>query len=86
MRTCAAGGSGQHLVGPYLAPRLGGTLDAWAAANAEVTGQLFQAYEVHFRTAPGASWSAYWADYEEAWLADMCAAVGVAPPGRAVGP
>jgi phosphoglycolate phosphatase-like HAD superfamily hydrolase len=70
----------QRLVGKYLAPRLGGPPDAWAAANAEVAEWLFREFELHFNEQPYASWTAFWANYEGAWLDRMCAAVGVAPP------
>ncbi len=72
----------QRLVGQYLAPRLGGAPEAWAVANAEAAERLFRDYEAHFGAVPCASWTAFWADYEEAWLGGMCAAVGVVPPVR----
>jgi phosphoglycolate phosphatase-like HAD superfamily hydrolase len=72
----------QRLAGRYLAPRLGGAPEAWAAANAAVAERLFRAYEAHFCAKPDASWTAYWAGYEEAWLGGMCAVVGATPPVR----
>jgi phosphoglycolate phosphatase-like HAD superfamily hydrolase len=70
----------QRLVGRYLAPRLGGAPEAWAAANFEVASRFFREHEAHFTADPGASWSAYWASHEEDWLVGMCGLVGVAPP------
>ena len=70
----------QGLVARYCAPRLGGAPAAWAAANAEVAARLGREYEAHFGTDPAASWSAYWAGYEEDWLGGMCAVLGIAPP------
>jgi hypothetical protein len=70
----------QRLAGRYLAPRLGGLPEAWAAANADVSEQVLRAYEAHFTADPFASWGAHWADYEEAWLGGMCQAVGVTGP------
>ena len=70
----------QRLAARYFAPRLGGVPEAWAAANAEVAARLFREYEAHFGADAAASWTAYWAGYEEDWLGGMCAAVGVTPP------
>ena len=70
----------QRLVARYFVPRLGGVPEAWAAANAEVAARLFREYEEHFGADAPASWTAYWAGYEEDWLGGMCAAVGVTPP------
>jgi FMN phosphatase YigB (HAD superfamily) len=69
-----------RLVAHYLVPLLGGAPEAWAAANSAVAVRLFQDYEAYFSVDPGASWSAYWATYEDDWLSGMCAAVGVEPP------
>src|SRR5436305_914442 len=74
----------QRLAARYFVPRLGGVPDAWAAANAEVAAHLFREYEAHFGADAAASWTAYWAGYEENWLGGMCAGVGVTPaPDRA---
>src|ERR1700694_5226959 len=70
----------QRLVGPYFSSRLGGASQAWTAANADVAHRLFAEYETHFNADPGASFSKYWATYQEAWLGGMCTAVGVALP------
>jgi hypothetical protein len=70
----------QRLVGPYFSSRLGGASQAWTAANADVAHRLFVEYETHFNADPGASFSKYWATYQEAWLGGMCTAVGVALP------
>jgi HAD superfamily hydrolase (TIGR01509 family) len=69
-----------RLVGNYLPPRLGGTPEAWAAANTEVATRLFDRHFAHFRANPYASWHAFWDGYEFEWLADMCSRVGVAAP------
>lgn len=70
----------QRLVARYLVPRRGGAPEAWAAANFAVASRLFREYEAYFAVDPGASWTAYWAGYEDDWLSGMCAAVGVVPP------
>ena len=70
----------QRLVGPYFSSRLGGASQAWTAANADVAHRLSAEYETHFNADPRASFSKYWATYQEAWLGGMCTAVGVALP------
>ena len=70
-----------RLVAKYMQPRLGGSPEAWAAANAEVANRLFERQFAHFRATPYASWHAVLDDYEVDWLRGMCARVGVAAPG-----
>jgi phosphoglycolate phosphatase-like HAD superfamily hydrolase len=69
-----------RLAATFLAPRLGGTREAWASANAEVALRLFQRYLAHFGANPSSSWHAFWDDYEDEWLGGMCALVGVEAP------
>jgi phosphoglycolate phosphatase-like HAD superfamily hydrolase len=73
----------QTLVGEYLVPRLGGTPEAWAVANASVIDVLVRDYISHFEAEPEARWSEYWADYDEDWLQRMCWLVDVSAPAHA---
>jgi len=72
----------QRLVGRYLMPRLGGAPEVWALANADEASRLFREYGRYFGANPHASWSEYWAGYEDDWLTGMCAVVGVAAPAE----
>ena len=72
------------LAGRFLARRLGGAPEAWAAANVEVANRLFRQQAEHFGANPSASWIAYWATYEEEWLDGMCSAAGVECPADPV--
>jgi beta-phosphoglucomutase-like phosphatase (HAD superfamily) len=69
-----------RLVAKYLQPRLGGSPEAWTAANLEVAAGLFERHFAHFKASPYASWHAVVDDYEVDWLCGMCARVGVAAP------
>jgi phosphoglycolate phosphatase-like HAD superfamily hydrolase len=70
----------QRLAGEYMAPRLGGTPEAWARANHAYATGLFanDAWEVRLNAA------ADYADFERAyfldWVRGMCAMVGIEPP------
>jgi phosphoglycolate phosphatase-like HAD superfamily hydrolase len=70
-----------RLVAKYMPPRMGGTPEAWAAANAEVATRQFERHLVHFGADPYANWHAFWDDYEFDWLEGMCLMVGVVVPG-----
>ena len=69
-----------RLVGKYMPARLGGSLEAWAAANTEVATGLFERHFAHFGANPYASWHTFWDGYEFEWLDGMCSKVGVAAP------
>lgn len=69
-----------RLVGKYMPPRLGGSRDAWAAANTEVAARLFERHFAHFGANPYASWHAFWDGYEFEWLQGMCSKVGATAP------
>lgn len=66
----------RRLVGEFFAPRLGGTPEAWAAANSAVFPGTWQRYLAHVRTAT-AGVRPFLRAEDRRWLAEMCAAVGV---------
>jgi HAD superfamily hydrolase (TIGR01509 family) len=70
----------QRMVGEFLAPRLGGTPDAWAAANRAFTDRLFApgAFEARLRAA--SDYVSFDRQYQQDWLAGMCPLVGVPMP------
>ncbi len=70
----------QRLVGEFLAPRLGGSQEAWARANAVVMSQQLPELERFFREAPGQDDRPFRQDLDDAWLAEMCREVGVTSP------
>jgi phosphoglycolate phosphatase-like HAD superfamily hydrolase len=70
----------QRLIAEFLAPRLGGTASAWAAANATVANAQIREYISHFEAQPESSWSEYWAEYEDQWMLGMCSLIGIIPP------
>jgi HAD superfamily hydrolase (TIGR01509 family) len=65
----------QRLVGEYLAPRLGGTPDAWAAANAWAADRLWARYRD-----PGGTPNETHDRLRRLWLREMCERVGVPVP------
>ncbi|MBA4179732.1 MAG: hypothetical protein C0506_04015 [Anaerolinea sp.] len=69
----------QRLVGEFLAPRLGGTSESWAAANAAVFGHLLQGFlsGASTRFENHRDWIEA---YYEAWLVGMCSAADVPLP------
>lgn len=69
----------RRLVGEFFAPRLGGTPDAWAAANAVVFPASWARYLAHIAGATDGV-RAFLQAEDRRWLREMCAAVGVTPP------
>lgn len=70
------GGEWRRLCGEFFAPRLGGTPEAWAAANAAVFPGAWERYLAHVRGATGGV-RPYFQVEDRRWLREMCAAVGV---------
>lgn len=70
----------RRMVGEFLAPRLGGSPDAWADANWTVVNSMLEpvAWDERMRTAPDYATFDY--AYQRDWLYRMCELVGVAPP------
>jgi phosphoglycolate phosphatase-like HAD superfamily hydrolase len=80
------GAEWQRLVGEFLAPRLGGAPEAWAAANDVVFQQLWREFEEVLRPVQQedrAEYFDFFGEQRARWLRDMCARVGVAAPGDA---
>ena len=65
----------RRLVGEFFAPRLGGTPEAWAVANAAAIEDWWRRWLVHAPTAISGV-SAYWRAEDRRWLTQMCAQVG----------
>ena len=71
----------RRLLGQYLAPRLGGTPEDWAAANVGAFERSWKRYVEHVEGAGDARGIEGWIRRDRAlWLADMCAQVGIAVP------
>jgi phosphoglycolate phosphatase-like HAD superfamily hydrolase len=69
----------QHLVGEYLAPRLGGEPKAWGEANSLVAQRLWDEFAERFRS-DAVSYRVFWADFLTRWLREMCDYVGIDAP------
>jgi len=74
----------RRLLGEYFVPRLGGTLDAWAAANTIVIEDIWRDWQrLQERGEPvGPEW---WPAQDPRWLAGMCERVGIAVPADVAG-
>lgn len=71
----------RRLLGQFLTPRLGGTPDAWAAANVGAFERSWARYVAHVEGAGDARGIEKWSREERArWLIDMCEQVGVGVP------
>ena len=71
----------RRLLGEYLAPRLGGTREAWAAANVGAFERSWARYLAHVESAGDARELERWIrDDRRTWLIDMCEQVGVTVP------
>jgi FMN phosphatase YigB (HAD superfamily) len=71
----------RRLLGEYLAPRLGGTREAWASANVGAFERSWARYVDHVERAGDARGIERWIrDDRRRWLIDMCEQVGVAVP------
>lgn len=70
----------QHLVAEFLVPRLGGTPEAWAAANGQMIRRMLQpgSWEARMRAAP--DYVSFERQYHIDWLRWMCESVGVEAP------
>jgi HAD superfamily hydrolase (TIGR01509 family) len=66
----------QRLVGAFMAPRLGGTPEAWAAANRAVVEEVLAPYWAN----PVPQFTEYRAHEARLWVLAMCERVGVTPP------
>ncbi|MDP9320099.1 MAG: hypothetical protein M3P16_03260 [Chloroflexota bacterium] len=69
----------RRLLGEYFVPSLGGTLEAWAAANTFVIEDIWRDWQrlQELGEAVGPEW---WPAQDPRWLAGMCERVGVAVP------
>lgn len=72
----------QREVAAFLAPRLGGPLAAWGAANYAVMEDLLAPARWHARLEAAPSYAAFERAYQLDWLAGMCARVGVPMPSE----
>jgi phosphoglycolate phosphatase-like HAD superfamily hydrolase len=80
----------QRLLGDFFAPRLGGTPEAWAAANVEVTSGPFSrggyggfdTYVAEVGALRDAEWESAQYANNLAWLRRMCELVGASSPTR----
>jgi phosphoglycolate phosphatase-like HAD superfamily hydrolase len=72
----------RHLLGEYLAPRLGGTPDAWARANVAVFERSWARYLAQLDRAGEAPGVEAWIRADRrVWMVEMCRELGLpAPP------
>jgi phosphoglycolate phosphatase-like HAD superfamily hydrolase len=70
----------RRLVGEYFAPRLGGTHEAWAAANRAFTDELFDPANWAARLGASPDYQHFDYHYQLDWLSGMCTFVGVPMP------
>lgn len=71
----------RRLLGEYLAPRLGGTPEAWAAANVGAFERSWARYLAQVDAAGTRGGIEGWIrEDRRRWLVDMCEQVGVAAP------
>lgn len=74
----------RRLLGEYFVPRLGGTPDAWAAANTAAFERSWARFVDRLAEAGESGGVDRWVREERArWLTDMCEQVGVATPDDA---
>jgi HAD superfamily hydrolase (TIGR01509 family) len=81
----------RRLLAEFLVPRLGGSLEAWAAANSEVMSWSFarggyggpDAYHREVAHLRDDAFQTAERAHDIAWLSNMCALVGVAAPAEA---
>ena len=59
----------RELIGEFFVPRLGGTSEAWAAANLATAGEVDERY--FSRLDQGVSATDAWLDYQLEWLKAM---------------
>src|SRR6476469_9540835 len=71
----------KRLLGEFFAPRLGGTPEAWSAANSQVILPILDADAWLARLAASSDYASFDRQYWIDWLHRMCDLVGVlAPP------
>jgi FMN phosphatase YigB (HAD superfamily) len=70
----------QRLVSEYFVPILGGTPEAWAAANHEVIGGFFRPGAWSERLQAAANYESFEYAYLRDWIMGMCRLVGVKCP------
>ena len=71
----------RRLLGEYFVPRLGGTPEAWAEANAAAFERSWARFLARIAEAGESGGVDRWSREERArWLADMCDQVGVTTP------
>jgi len=72
----------RRLVGEFLAPRLGGTREAWGEANVAVFDAQWKRFEAWQEQPPSDAQVDFFTSRveRERWLAEMCERVGVATP------
>lgn len=70
----------RHLIGEFLAPRLGGTPEAWGAANIPAFQRQWARYSTAAAEGRPADIRRFFADDARAWFLDMCDGVGLPRP------
>ncbi len=71
----------QRMVAEFFVPRLGGTPEAWAAANYQVITRMLDAELWQARLSASPNYASFDRQYQIDWLRWMCELVGVeAPP------
>lgn len=70
----------QYLVGEFFAPLLGGTQEAWQAANRVVADGLFEPESLRRRVEAAVDYEDFDRAYQWDWLDGMCKLVGVPTP------
>jgi HAD superfamily hydrolase (TIGR01509 family) len=70
----------QRMIGAFFVPKLGGTPEAWARANADVIASILapDAWQARLRAAP--DYASFDHQYQIDWLRAMCDRVGIAAP------
>jgi len=69
----------RRLLGEYFVPRLGGTPEAWAAANTIVIEDIWRDWQ-RLRERGDEVGPDWWPSQDRRWLAGMCERVGIAVP------
>lgn len=74
----------RRLLGEYFVPRLGGTPEAWGAANVGAFQRSWERFMARIASAGESGGVDRWTREERArWLVDMCEQVGIAAPDDA---
>lgn len=72
----------QRLIGPFLAPKLGGTEISWAEANRVVATTFFEPSAWQARLAAASDYLSFERAYLLDWLGTMCKVVGIPCPAE----